>query len=405
MYFSNQSKKQSRKNATPKQQNNVCPKCSFENYHAALYCEICFYPLNIVKYKPPTATSASVTSIVHQSKVLETQTRGNLQQEFQKPSVISGLMVLGLAIALWSNYLLDRQATHLSLNGEELIALHDSMNQVKDVPSGLFSYGGALYFASLVAHGMNDAIAQDHPDFHLRYTKPANQDQSYAHGIQMLLDGELSFAFNSRPLTDQEYVQAELRNLKLLQIPIAIDGLTVFGNRDLTVNNLSVEQVKDIFTGKITNWQQLGGADLPITPVILTPEDLEILAVKDPHNLPSSTQYAENYTLAVRKVIATPGAISLASTSLIQNQQGIKPFSLAADNSTNYLPPLVQRQPNLDLFENGTYPLTRRLFLVIRQDGTPEELAGKAYAQMLLSRQGQSIVEDSGFVPLYNTKI
>lgn len=400
MYFSNQSKKQSKKNAAPKQKNHVCPKCSFENYHAALYCEICFYPLNIVQYKPPT-----VTSIVPQSEVLETETKSNLQQEFQKPSVISGLLVLGLAIALWSNYLLDRQVTHLSLNEEESIALYDSMSQVEDVPPGLFSYGGALYFASLVAHGMNDAISQDHPNFHLRYTKPANQDQSYAHGIKMLLDGELSFAFNSRPLTNQEYVQAELRNLKLLQVPIAIDGLTVFGNRDLKVNNLSVDQVKDIFSGKITNWRQLGGADLPITPVLLTPEDLEILAIRDPNALPSSTQYAANYTLAVRKVIAMPGAISLASTSLIQNQQGIKPFSLAAENSANYVAPLLQKQPNLDLFKNGTYPLTRRLFLVIRQDGTPEDLAGKAYAQMLLSQQGQSIVEDSGFVPLYNTKI
>jgi phosphate transport system substrate-binding protein len=403
MYFSNQNKKQSKKNAAPKQQNNVCPKCSFENYHAALYCEICFYPLNVVEYQSSTVTS--ITSIVPQSEVLKAETQKNLRQELRKPDVISGLVVLGLAIALWSNYLWDRQATHLSLDGEESIALYDSMSQVKDVPAGLFSYGGALYFASLVAHGMNDEIAQDHPDFHLRYTKPANQDQSYAHGIKMLLDGELSFAFNSRPLTNQEYVQAELRNLKLLQVPIAIDGLTVFGNRDLKVNNLSVDQVEDIFTGKITNWRQLGGVDLPITPVIITPEDLEILAVRDPNNLPSSTQYAANYTLAVRKVIATPGSISLASTSLIQNQQGIKPFSLSAENSANYVAPLLQKQPNLDLFKNGTYPLTRRLFLVIRQDGTPEELAGKAYAQMLLSQQGQLIVKDSGFVPLYNTKI
>jgi phosphate transport system substrate-binding protein len=400
MYFSNKSKKQSQKNTVPQQQNHVCPKCNFANYHTALYCEICFYPLSVVKYQP-----SKVTSIVLQSEEKARQTKSNLRQELQKPSVISGLVVLGLAIALWCNYFWERQTTHLSLNGGDSVKLYDSMSQVKDVPAGLFSYGGALYFASLVAHGMNDAITQEHPEFHLRYTKPANQDQSYAHGIKMLLDGELSFAFNSRPLTNQEYVQAELRNLKLLQVPIAIDGLAVFGNRDLKVNNLSVNQIRGIFTGKITNWQQLGGADLPITPVLLTPEDLEILAVSDPHDLPSRTQYAANYTLAIRTVIATPGAISLASTSLIQNQQGIKAFSLAAENSASYVAPLLKKQINLDSFENGTYPLTRRLFVVIRQDGTPEELAGKAYAQMLLSHQGQSIVEASGFVPLYKGEI
>jgi phosphate transport system substrate-binding protein len=66
---------------------------------------------------------------------------------------------------------------------------------------------------------------------------------------------------------------------------------------------------------------------------------------------------------------------------------------------------MVKKQPNLKLFENGAYPLTRRLFVVIRQDGTPDQLAGEAYAQMLLSNQGQEIVEASGFVPLYNRKL
>jgi phosphate transport system substrate-binding protein len=406
MYFSNQSKK----DAASKKQNNICPKCGFDNHPPALYCEICFYPLGAAKYQPqkyPPQKHQPPKSVpvVPPLNLVQEQPEDNLQQELRKLSVISGLLVLGLAIALWLNYLLARQAKYLSLNGEAQIALYDSMSQVKDVPSGLFSYGGALYFSSLVTHGMNDAIAKDHPDFHLRYTKPANQDQSYTYGIKMLLDGELSFVFNGRPLTDREYLQAELRNIKLLQIPIAIDGIAVFGNNRLAVNNLSLEQVQAIFTGKITNWQQLGGADLPITPVLLTPENLEILAVKDLNSIPKSLQYVPNYTQAVRKVVAIPGAIAFASTSLIQNQQEIKVFNLAAEDSTDYVAPMLDKQPNLKLFENGTYPLTRRLFVVVRQDGTPDQLAGKAYAQMLLSHQGQSIVEAAGFVPLYNRKI
>jgi phosphate transport system substrate-binding protein len=396
MYFSNQSKK----NSASKKQNHICPKCRFDNYPAALYCEICFYPLNVVKY--PLQKTAPVAA---PSKIVAVETKNNLQQELRKPSVISGLLVLGLAIALWLNYFLDQRPTYISGNGKDKIALYDSMSQVKDVPSGLFSYGGALYFASLVTHGMNEAMLQTHPDFHLRYTKPTNQDQSYAHGIKMLLDGELSFAFNGRPLKDQEYVQAQLRNIELLQVPIAIDGITVFGNHDLEVGNLSLDQVKDIFTGKITNWRQLGGADLPITPVLLTPENLEILAIDDLTQVSPNTEYVSNYTLTIRKVIATPGAISFTSTSLVQNQQGIKVFNLAAEHSSDYIAPMTGKQPNLELFKNGTYPLTRRLFVVIRQDGTPDQLAGKAYIEMLLSNQGQEIVEDSGFVPLYNGKI
>jgi phosphate transport system substrate-binding protein len=403
MHFSNQNKK----NSIPKKnnKNNICPQCGFNNHPPTLYCEICFYPLNaVVEYQFKIHQPQKSEPIVPPLDVIQEQSPDNLRAELRKPSVISGLLALGLAIALWFNYFLERRPTYISANGENRIALYDSMSQVQDVPSGLFSYGGALYFASLVAHGMNDAIAQDYPEFNLRYTKPTNQDPTYTYGIKMLLDGELSFAFNGRPLTAQEYMQAKLRNIKLLQIPIAIDGIAVFGNNGLVVNNLSLDQVQDIFTGKISNWQQLGGVNLPITPILLTPENLEILAIKNLSAVSNKTKYAANYTLAVRKVIAIPGAISLASASLIQNQQGIKVFNLATEDSANYVAPMMKKQPNLKLFENGGYPLTRRLFVVIRQDGTPDQLAGKAYAQMILSNQGQAIVEASGFVPLYNKK-
>ena len=164
---------------------------------------------------------------------------------------------------------------------------------------------------------------------------------------------------------------------------------------------MSLDQVRDIFTGKINNWQQLGGANLPITPVLLTPENLEILGITDLSVIPEATEYTPNYTLAVRQVIATPGAVSFASASLIQDQQGIKVLSLAEEDSANYVSPLIGGGTNLALFENGTYPLTRRLFVVIRQDGTPDQLAGTSYTEMLLSHQGQEIVKASGFVPLY----
>lgn len=392
MYFSDQTDN----NSTAKKKNQVCPKCSFDNHAAAIYCEICFYPLNVSTY-PSKKTAATQP----QTEKKRTKTHNTIQEELRKPSVISGLILLLVAIALWVNYFASRRLVYLSSTTGDKIALYDSMSQVRDVPQGLFSYGGALYFASLVAHGINDAIMENHGDFQLRYTKPRNNNHSYTNGIKMLLDGELSFAFNGRPLADAEYSQANLRQVDLQQIPIAIDGIVFFGNNDIPVNNLRLDQVKDIFTGKISNWQELGGADLPITTVLLTPENLEILGVTDISRLPQQVEYVGNYTLALRKVIATTGAISFASASLVQDQQAIKIFALAEENSTNYIAPFIDRQPDLELFKDGTYPLTRRLFIVIRRDGTPDHSAGKAYTQMLLSNQGQSIVKEAGFVPLY----
>lgn len=323
-------------------------------------------------------------------------------QELKKPMVLLGYAVLGLTIALWINYFISRKPTYIttSKTGEH-IALYDSMEQVKNVPRGLFSYGGALYFAPLVAHGMNDSMQQSHPYFELRYTKPQNQDQSYRKGVQMLLDGELSFAFNGRPLSPQEYAQAKLQGVGLQQIPIAMDGIIFFGNNQTSIDGLSLDQIKDIFRGKITNWRQLGGEDLPITPVLLTPENVELLGLSNTSQIPQETEYVTNYTQALRKVIATPGSISFASASLVQKQKLIKIFNLAAENSTNYINPFTARKTNLKLFKNGTYPLTRRLFVVIRRDGTPDQLAGKAYAEMLLSNEGQQIVRLAGLLPLY----
>ena len=392
MQFNNHTEK----NSVANNQNQTCPKCKFDNHAVAIYCEICFYPLNL---STPFPNSSQVEALAPAES--KSSNFLSFQKELQKPSVISGLAILGLAIALWINYFIARRPTYVSSPTGESLALYNSMSQVRNVPPGLFSYGGALYFASLVAHGINDAMIQNHPGFDLRYTKPIDRDQSYSNGIKMLLDGELSFAFNARPLTNKEYSQGNLRNISLQQIPIAIDGVVFFGNNNLSVENLSLDLVKDIFEGKITNWQQLGGEDLPIIPVLLTPEDLTILGLENSASVPQTTQYISNYTLAIRKVIATPGAISFASASLIQDQQAIKIFNLAEENSTNYIKPMIKGMPNLELFKNGSYPLTRRLFVVIRRDGTPDYLAGKAYIQMLLSTEGQEIVKESGFVPLY----
>ncbi len=384
-----------------KNQKHICPKCGFENHNSALYCEICFYPLSINEPNAAQSLATRPLEVKPQRANAPKYSANGFKQELQKPSVLSGLAVLGIAIALWANYFISRQPTYITSSQGDSLALYDSMSQVPDVPDGLFSYGGALYFASLVAHGMNDAMLSQHPNFDLRYTKPTNNDQSYSNGIKMLLDGELSFAFNGRPLIDREYSQARLRDMKLQQVPIAIDGIVIFGNNKIPTKGLSLDQVRNIFTGKITNWKQLGGQDLPITPVLLSPEDIELLNLDNAANIPSTTEYVSNYTLALRKVIATPGTISFASSSLVQGQQLIKVFDLAEEKSTNYLNPLVAGQPNLKIFKSGNYPLTRRLFLVIRQDGTPDQLAGKAYAQMLLSREGQAIVRKAGLVPLY----
>ena len=287
------------------------------------------------------------------------------------------------------------------------IKLYETMKAVPNVPKGLFSYGGALCFAALQRDGMNAAIGNAHPSFGLRYVEPRASNPGCTTGIRMLLDGELSIAQNSRPLTAAEVDIASSRGYELESVPVAIDGIVFYTNKSLGIKSLSLEQIKDIYLGKITNWKEIGGKDLPITPVGLDPKIDSILRlVMETENAPTTGKnvtIARDFTSAIRQTSSTPGAISYASSAVLKGQSSILPIALSANaDSPSVSAILADGMVNLQAFEKNVYPLTRRLFVVIRRDGSPEEKAGVAYTNFLLSEEGQKIVKRAGFVPLFS---
>ena len=118
-------------------------------------------------------------------------------------------------------------------------------------------------------------------------------------------------------------------------------------------------------------------------------------------------QYVRDYTDAIRKVSAAPGGISYASAAIIANQRSVEPLLLARGNSRDYVNPFTERASddsprkiNTKDLQNGNYPLLRRFFIGVRLDGTIDELAGLAYANIWLSDLGQKQIEKAGFVPI-----
>jgi phosphate transport system substrate-binding protein len=83
-------------------------------------------------------------------------------------------------------------------------------------------------------------------------------------------------------------------------------------------------------------------------------------------------------------------------------QHSIRALSLAKPYSKQHVKPFDRGKINAEAFVDGTYPLTRRLFVVIRRDGTFDEQAGFAYTNLMLSQEGQRLVEQAGFVPIRN---
>ncbi|MBF2026840.1 MAG: substrate-binding domain-containing protein [Oscillatoriales cyanobacterium C42_A2020_001] len=286
-------------------------------------------------------------------------------------------------------------------------------NLLENVPAGLFNYGGSTTWAPIRGQ-IDTEIQKAVPVFQLRYTDPINATPGSGAGIRMLLDGQLAFAQSSRPVEDREYQQAQQRGFTLKQVPIALEGIAIAVHPSLPVAGLNLEQLKGIYTGKITNWKQVGGPNLTIVPYSRRLQDggtVEFFVSNILSGQPfgGNVQMVYSTTDALRKVSGNPGGIYYASAPEIVPQCSVKPLAIARTDSAfvpPYQEPLVpaescpaqRNQLNLDAFKTNTYPITRQLFVVVKQNGQVEQQAGEAYAALLLTDQGQELMGRTGFV-------
>ena len=391
----------------------TCPRCSFTNDSSRQKCQICHYPLN-------TSLERDVVSTDNLSNRNAKNKIYSLYKDNQKitrstSAIGTSLAIASLLIASASLgiVIFNHNATnssfltrHKVLNKSGDIKLYDTMANVPNVPVGTYNYGGAICFAALQRDGMMSAIALAHPNFQLRYVEPIHSNPGCTTGIQMLLDRELTVAQNSRPLLEAELKAAKERGFELESVPIAIDGVVFYVNKSVGIKSLTIGQLKDIYTGEITNWQEVGGKNLPIVPISLDPQIDSILRLlMETENTPvidDDVVIVRDYTTAIRTTANTLGGISYASSAILRGQRSIESIGLAADENTPAVSALLaDGSVNLQAFKKSYYPLTRSLSIVFRRDNTPNEQAAVAYVNLLLSQEGQKIVKQAGMVPIY----
>ena len=228
----------------------------------------------------------------------------------------------------------------------------------------------------------------------------------------MLLDNELAFSQTSRSLREEEYEQAQLRGFTLTEIPVAIDGIAVAVHPNLNILGLTIDNLKNIYLGKITNWKELGGPDLKIIPYSQKNEggNVEFFAnnILQKEKFGDNIQVVETTTEALGKVAQNLGGIYYASAPKIVRQCAIKPLPIGRDDKfvAPYKEPLIppaqcpnkRNQLNTAAFRSDEYPMTRRLFVVVKKNGQVEEQAGIAYAELMLTQVGQKSISEAGFV-------
>ncbi|MHC0062694.1 PstS family phosphate ABC transporter substrate-binding protein [Nostoc sp. UIC 10890] len=284
---------------------------------------------------------------------------------------------------------------------------------VADVPPASFNYGGSTAWAS-IRQLVDSQIQSDRPELQLRYVNPVNGSPGSSSGIRMLLDGKLDFAQSSRPLTDEEKAIAKEQGFTLEQRQVGMDGIAVVVNPSLNVPGLTVEQLQQIYLGQITNWNQVGGPNLPITAFSQRPEDADTVIFPSNSNLKeqalgSNVQYVYSTTEAVRQLSKTPGGVYYASARSVVFQCSVKALPLG-NTSGQLIPPYREpmvspeqcprqrNQLNSQAIKNGSYPMIANLFVIIKQNKGPEQQIGDAYANLLLTDQGQRAIEQAGFV-------
>lgn len=208
-------------------------------------------------------------------------------------------------------------------------------------------------------------------------------------GAKSLINSVCDVATMSRFMKAGEFKAAIDKGVMPVAHVVAIDGIAIVVNPANPVKGLTIEQVRDIYTGKITSWNQVGGPDVRIVAVSRdtnsgTYETFESL-VMNQEKIAASTEYVGSNGAIRQRVQSTPGAIGYVGLGFVDRT--VKPLAV-----NNVL-------PDRGTIVSGRYPIARPLYLFT--NGYPP-LGSHLYAfvTLHLTRAGQEIVEGIGFIPL-----
>lgn len=218
-------------------------------------------------------------------------------------------------------------------------------------------------------------------------------------GLSSLISGTCGIAMSSRNIKDKEISLAKQRGINPYEIKVALDGLAVVVNPQNPVSSLTLDQMAGIFTGKISNWKEVGGKDQKI--VILSREvnsgthvyfKEHVLRKNNPDSReefsPQALLLSSSQAIA-DEVAGNPSAIGYYGMGYISNKQ--KAISVVKDSQSEYV------GPTIDNVLSGKYPISRPLFLYT--NGEPQGLV-KKFIDYTLSKEGQDIVVKTDFIPV-----
>src|SRR3989338_5551688 len=218
-------------------------------------------------------------------------------------------------------------------------------------------------------------------------------------GISAMISGTADIAISSRTMKEKEINKAKQNGIEPFEIKSALDGLAVVAYPSNPVSKLTINQLSDIFTGKLTNWKEVGGNNLQI--VILSREvnsgthvyfKEHVLRKGDEKSVeefsPMALLMSSSQAIA-EEVSQNPNAIGYYGMGYISQKQ--KVIFVAKDANSPYIGPVMEN------VRDNSYPISRPLLLYTK--GQPQGIV-KAFVDFALSAEGQEIVKKTDFVPV-----
>ena len=218
-------------------------------------------------------------------------------------------------------------------------------------------------------------------------------------GMASLISGTCDIAMSSRNIKQKEIDLAKAQGHEPVEIKVALDGIAVVVHPKNTVEKLTLDQLADIFSGRIASWKQVGGADAKI--VILSREvnsgthvyfKEHVLRKNDPS---SKAEFAAGALMLsssqaiADEVAGNPSSIGYYGMGYISPKQ--KTVAVAKDGTSEYV------EPTIDNVMKGLYPISRPLFFCVE---SRQDEAVRKFIEFALSPEGQAIVKETDFVPI-----
>lgn len=208
-------------------------------------------------------------------------------------------------------------------------------------------------------------------------------------GAKSLVNNVCDVAAMSRPMKDKEFLAAAEKGIQPVAHVVALDGLPILVHPRNPIGALTIEQVRKIYTGEITNWNEIGGPDMEIVVITRdtnsgTYETFEKL-VMDKQKITEKAEYVGSNGAIRQRVQSTPSAIGYAGLGFVDK-------TVKALNVNGVY-------PSAATVRTGEYPIARPLFMYT--NGYPK-LGSPVYqfVTLHLSEDGQEMVDEIGFIPV-----